>query len=293
MRHFNLTSFDGLELYCTRYDAENPQAVIMLVHGMREHSGRYQEFAETLAQNGFSVVTSDNRGHGKTMKDKATEYGFGKHGDIYGETIKDQLVILDYVKREFPNLPIYLFGHSYGSMLSQTLVQICPEFEKVVLQGSTCGDNKAYKFGKFVAHVLKFFGQDNKPGRVFENAGMKKWNKEGGGNWLSRDPQVYEEYLADDLCHGAFPISFYRSLMEHMTQVNKGIGSIRPNQKILLLCGSRDPVGEYGKQVYRLYQKYVDAGVDAKLIIYGGAKHELHHETNKDEVIDDLLEFYR
>jgi len=293
MKHFYLKSFDDLELYCTRYDAENPKAVVLLVHGMREHSGRYQEFAEALVANGYAVVTSDNRGHGHTMKDKATEYGFGKHGDIYGETIKDQLVILQYIKEEFVGLPIYLFGHSYGSMLSQTLVQICPEIKKTILQGSTCGDNAAYKFGKVLAHILKFFGQDNKPGTVYEAAGMKKWNKEGGGNWLSRDPEVYKEYLADDFCNGAFPISFYRSLMEHMTKVDKGIKNIKPDQKIMLLCGSRDPVGEYGKLVYKLYQKYTKAGVDAKMIIYGGAKHELHHETNKEEVLSDILEFYR
>ena len=291
MENFYVEGYKGLQLFCTRYENKNPKAVIIIVHGMQEHSGRYVELAQFLSDNGFVVITSDSRGHGKTMKDKS-EYGCGKFGDIYGESIEDQLKIVEYVKENYPNLPIYLFGHSYGSMLSQTLVQRCPEIKKTILQGTNCGDNFLYRFGNFFAKICKAFGRDNNRGNVFEKAGTKHWNKISGGNWLTRNEEITKKYANDDLCGGAFPLSFYRSLTSHMIKVNKGIKKIAKDQKIMLTCGSKDPVGDFGKNVYKLFRKYEKAGVDAKIIIYAGARHELHNETNKQEVFADILSFY-
>ena len=124
MENFYIEGYKGLQLFCTKYVPQKPKAVVMIVHGMQEHSGRYIELANFLKDNNFLVITSDSRGHGKTMKDKS-EYGCAKFGDIYGETVEDQLKIVEYIKQNYPNLPKYLFGHSYGSMLSQTLVQKC------------------------------------------------------------------------------------------------------------------------------------------------------------------------
>ena len=289
MENFYLDGYKDLKLFCTKYIPEKPKAVLMIIHGMREHSGRYKEFAEFMCKKGYLVITSDNRGHGNTMKDK-NEFGHGKFGDIYGETIEDQKLIVKYAK-EF-NLPIYLFAHSYGSMLAQTLIQECPEIEKTILQGTNNGNNIVYKFGKIVGNLLRFFGKDNKPSSIFENPGKKSWGKTHGGNWLSRDEDVYIRYKQDEKCNGSFPVSFYRSLMSHMTKVNKSIKKIKPTQKIMLTCGSLDPVGNNGKNVKKLHQTYLKNGVNSKLIIYPNAWHELHNEINKKEVFADILNFY-
>lgn len=289
MENFYLDGYKGLKLFCTEYKADSPKAVIVIIHGMREYSARYQNFANFLNSKGYAVITSDNRGHGKTMTDKS-EYGFGKFGDIYGETIEDQKCVIEYAKKY--NLPIYLFAHSYGSMLAQTLIEECPEIEKAILQGTNYGSNATYHFGKILGKLLKFFGQDKKPAKIFEKAGQASWGKEFGGNWLTRDQEIYKKYKADPLCNGSFPVSFYRSLMTHMTKVNKSIKKIRPNQKIMLTAGSKDPVGHYGKNIKKLHQAYLKHGVDAKIIIYPNARHELHNETNKQEVYADIINFY-
>ena len=77
-----------------------------------------------------------------------------------------------------------------------------------------------------------------------------------------------------------------------MTKVNKGIKNINKDTKILLTCGSDDPVGAQSKLVRKLHKLYLKHNLDARLIVYDGARHELHNETNKEEVIKDVCEFY-
>lgn len=292
MKHLLINGFHNLPLYCTIYSkVESPKAVILIIHGMQEHSGRYKKFAEMLNQNGYIVVTSDSRGHGKTMKSTA-DYGKGEK-DIYLESVNDQLQIIEYIKAHILNLPIYLFGHSYGSMISQKLLQVSKDISKIVLCGTTCGTNASFIAGKLLANVLSFFGQSNKSASAIEKMSLKKWGKSfENQNWLSRDDKVFAEYNCDVLCGGSFPISFYKSLFSNMTKVNKNIKTIEPNKKILLIVGSEDPVGNKSKLVTKLYKKYKKANVDAQLIVYDGARHELINEINKSQVYNDILNFY-
>lgn len=291
MKNFYVTGYNGLQLYCTEYaNVQNPKAVVLVIHGMREHSGRYVEFAKTLNKAGFIVITSDSRGHGKTMKDKS-EFGFGEK-DIYAESVQDQLNIIEHIKQTYPTMPIYLFGHSYGSMLSQKILQVSPDLQKIILCGTNYGNNISYASGKIVSNIFKFFGQDKKPAKFFENISLDGWGKKfEHSNWLSRDNEVFFKYKEDPFCNGSFPISFYRSLFTNMTRVNKGIKDIDKNKKILLIVGSKDPVSNGGKLVEKLHKTYQKHGINSKLIIYPDARHELINETNKKEVYKDILEF--
>lgn len=292
MRNFYVNGYNNLQLFCTEYASINhPKAVVLVIHGMQEHSGRYQEFASVLNSAGYIVVTSDSRGHGKTITNKS-QYGFGQK-DIYAETIQDQLNIIEYIKATYPTLPIYLFGHSYGSMLGQKLIQVSKDLQKSILCGTTYGNNLSYASGKVVAGILKLFGQDNKPASAIETLGIKAWGKKFEyGNWLSRDNSVFEKYNADPLCGGSFPVCFYRSLFKHMTKVNKGIKNINKNNKILLIVGSQDPVSSNAKLVAKLHKTYLKHGLNSNLIIYPNARHELINETNKQQVYNDIINFY-
>lgn len=292
MKNFYVNGYNDLKLFCTKYDqVSNPKAVVLIIHGMREHSGRYVEFAKMLNNNGYIVVTSDNRGHGKTMLSKEL-FGHGD-GDIYAETIQDQLKIIEYIKQHYPNLPLYLFGHSYGSMLSQKLLQVSPDISKIILCGTNYGKDISYVAGKVVAKILKAFGQDKKPAKFFESISLDGWGKNfENGNWLTRDTEIFKAYKADPFCNGSFPVSFYRSLFTNMTKVNKGIKNIEKNKEILLIVGDKDPVSAGGKNVKKLYNEYIKKGVNAKIIVYKDARHELINELNKKEVFEDTLEFY-
>lgn len=292
MQSFYFSGYNNLNLYCTKYDdVSKAKAVILVIHGMQEHSGRYAEFAQFLNRNNFIVFCADSRGHGKTML-SPDDYGCGEK-DIFAESVWDYQLIIKQIQKEYPTLPLYLFGHSYGSFLSQRLVQVESKIEKVVLCGTTFGNNFSYVSGLILADILTAFGQANKKATAIEKLSLKTWGKKfENGNWLSRDNSVFEAYCADPLCGGSFPISFYRSLFKNMTKVNKTIKNINKNTKILLIVGDADPVGNNAKYVKKLHKLYLKNGISAQMVVYPNARHELINETNKSQVFEDVINFY-
>lgn len=289
-KNLKILGFNDLELNTYVYDnVENPKAVVIIIHGMQEHCLRYKNFAQYLNKNGYIAIASDLRGHGHTAISK--EYlGYGEK-DIFTETLTDQFNIINYANQTY-NLPIYLFGHSYGSMLSQVLIQLTPLVEKCVLCGTANGSSGIMKLGNFVVNLLKPFKKETSKGGIIEKLCIKSYGKGfERGNWLTRDEKVFDEYLKDEYCGGSFPFSFYRSMINNMHNANKGIQKIG-SKKVFLIAGDNDPVGSKGKQVKQLYKLYLKNNIDAKMKLYKGARHELLNETNKDEVYKDVVDFY-
>lgn len=285
-----IAGFHDLQLNGYVYDnVTNPKAVVVIVHGMQEHCLRYKPFAEFLNQNGYAVVTTDLRGHGHTMKNK-DEYGKGEQ-DIFSECVKDQLKVIDYAHSRF-NLPVYVFGHSFGSMITQRLVQQSPRVEKAILCGTTNGDSALFGLGNMMISIMNPFKKKDPRGGLAEKMCIENYGKKfERGNWFSRDEAVFDAYMADEYCGGSFPFSFYRSLVKNMRKVNDGISKIG-NKKLFLIAGSKDPVGANGKQVTKLYRIYLKNNVDAKMKLYENARHELLNELNKEEVYADCLHFF-
>ena len=282
--------FHNLPIYTMIYDKViSPKAVVLIIHGMQEHCQRYDSFAKFLNTNGYIVVTSDLRGHGRTMKDKS-EYGHGEK-DIFSECVKDQLCILQQIRGTW-NLPIYLFGHSFGSFVSQSLIQQTNEIEKVVLCGSTNGGCAIFKMGSALLSLMKPFQKNDKRGGLAEKLCVKNFGKKfERGNWLSRDEAVFDKYQADEFCGGSFPFSFYYSMIKNMTKVNRGINKIGA-KKLLLIAGTNDPVSQNSKQVKKLHKLLLKSNVDAKIKLYENARHELINEINREEVYKDVLNFF-
>ena len=112
-----LKSFDETEIYVHEWrDVAAPKAVVQIVHGMAEHAGRYAAFAEFLNSHGYVVVADDHRGHGRTDPDTL---GYAD-GDMFSDTVRDEAAVTDYYRAQYPGLPYFLFGFSYGSFLTQS-----------------------------------------------------------------------------------------------------------------------------------------------------------------------------
>lgn len=270
-------------------DVKNPKAVVLVIHGMMEHILRYTEFAKMLNKNGYIVVMSDLRGHGKTAP-SIERLGYGEK-DIFKETLQDLLNILSYINENY-SLPIYAFGHSYGSMLLQNLIQRTPLIEKAIICGTTNGDSLAIKLGSALTKFLAPFKDQDKTGGIIEKLCIESYGKKfKNGNWLTKDESVFEKYQQDEYCGGSFPFSFYRSMVQSMAKANDGINKIG-KKKLFLICGEKDPVGEFSKQVKKLYKIYLKHNIDVKLKIYPNDRHELLNEIDKNEVYDDIIKFF-
>ena len=270
-------------------EVDNAKAVVIIAHGMMEHSGRYDQFAKFLNKNSYIAITTDLRGHGQTALSKE-KLGFGEK-DIFKETLIDLQGIVHFAKERF-NLPIYLFGHSYGSLLSQRLIQICPDIEKCVLCGTTNGSATIMKLGGMVCSLLSPFKGKTSTGGMIEKMCIKSYGKKfKNGNWLTRDEKIFEEYQKDPYCGGTFPFSFYKSMIKNCNKNNDEIYKIG-RKKIFLIVGSADPLSSGGKQVEKLHRIYLKRNIDSKLKIYKDARHELLNEINKVEVWQDVIKFY-
>ena len=291
MKNIKLKGYNDLELNCYLYEpTTKAKAIIQIIHGMQEHAFRYDDFANFLSSHGFIVLVSDLRGHGKTSKSKEC-LGYND-GDIFSDTINDQLLISKYLKEKY-NLPLYIFGHSYGSFLAQKLVQINEFAERFIICGTGNGSSGLIGMGCFVANLLYAFGLKNKKATFIEKLSIKGYGKNfDKGNWLTRDYSVFEKYSQDEYCGGSFPVSFYKHFFSNIRKLNKGIKTIKDNKKIFLIVGDKDPVGSNSKQVSKLYNLYKKRNKNVSLKIYKDCRHELINELNKDEVYKDCLDFF-
>lgn len=290
MKKIKINGYNNLELNCYLYEPDSPKGIVQIIHGMQEHAYRYNHFAEFLASHGYIVLASDLRGHGETAI-SLEKRGFGEK-DIFKETIEDQLIISKFLKEKY-NLPLYIFGHSYGSFLTQKLTQINNLVDKFIICGTGNGSSFLIGMGNFVAGFLTCLGLKNKKATAIENLSIKGYGKKfPNGNWLTRNDKVFDAYKADKYCGGSFPISFYKSFFSSIKKLNKGIKNIPNDKKIFFIVGDKDPVGENSKQVKKVYNLYLKKGKHAKLKIYENCRHELINELNKEEVYNDCLKFF-
>lgn len=281
--------YHHLKLYTYVYDnVKNAKAIVLIVHGMMEHAGRYKDFAKFLNDNGYIVIANDLRGHGHSAVDK--KFGYGER-DIFAESVQDEIIILEKIKDAY-ELPVYLFGHSYGSMLSQAIIQNTSIVEKCVLCGTANGSSGIMKSGSGLAKFLNFFKNENSGGGFIEKMCIKNYGKKfENHNWLTRDNAVFEEYCRDEFCGGTFPFSFYKSMLTNMSKMNSGVNRIG-RKKIFLIAGALDPVGSKGKQIKSLNNFYLKNNIDSRMKIYDECRHELLNELNKEEIYNDILDFY-
>lgn len=290
MKNIKIKSFDELELNAYLYEAKEPKAIIQIVHGMQEHGKRYDYTCKELNKHGFTCLVSDLRGHGKTAK-SIEDLGKNEE-DIFASTVRDQEIISRYLKNKYPDLPLYIFGHSYGSFITQKYIQVCNIAKKAIICGTTNGDNVLMKFGRIIAWFTKLKNGKHGKATLIEKMSLNSYGKGfKNNNWLSRDEAVWDEYCKDEYCGTPFPVSFYASLFANMGKLNKGIKDIPKDTKIFLIYGSADPVGSQGKEIKKLYKKYQKANLDATIKVYENGRHEILNETNKNEVLSDIVGF--
>lgn len=278
-----------LKLFTYIYDASSkPKAVVLIIHGMQEHAQRYADFAKFLNENNFIVYISDLRGHGKTT----TKMPGYDEDDIFELTLQDQNILLNTIKKDYKNLPIFVLGHSYGSFISQSLLLQNPQIAGLVLSGSTYTNTALYHFGKIMAGICGIAG-NKKKATVIEKISIQGYGKKfENGNWLSRDNSVWEKYKNDEFCGNTFPISFYQSFFKHITKNYINLKNVNKNTPILLIGGTKDPVSNYSKGLGLLYKKYIKAGLNVELKYYKDSRHEVLNEINKQEVYMDILNFF-
>lgn len=291
MKTIKLKGYQNFELSCYVWDkVENPIGVVQIIHGMQEHAKRYNDFAKYLNSQGLIAFASDLRGHGLTAINNNLPFGYSD-GDIFMEIVNDQIILTDYLKEKY-KLPISIFGHSFGSFITQRyMIENGFKIKNVILCGSTYTNSMIYKLGYSVACISKTLVGKKKSAKLIEKISIKGYGKKyPDGNWLSRDIKNWEDYKSDPLCANTFPINFYYSLFKNARNNYKKLSDIPFYLPILIISGTDDPVsGKNG--IIKLFIKYGQAKKKVYFKSYLNARHELLNEINKKEVYEDIKNF--
>jgi len=273
-------------------EVEKPLGVVLIIHGMQEHSGRYEWFCSKLNKAGYIAVTSDLRGHGKNMVISRPGYS---DGNIFDEIVTDQKAYIKYLKNKYKKLPLFVFGHSFGSFVTQRLLtESDADVDKFILCGTGYAKSPAFFFGNLVAKITEDCMGRGADAKLIEKLSFKQYEKKfKNGNWLSRDDRVWKKYHEDVLCGCTFPACFYSSFFGSARKNYKNLAVVDESTPILVISGTKDPVGEYGKGVNKLLKVYRNHWLNVYAKLYTGARHELLNETNKDEVVKDIIDFLK
>lgn len=291
----------NLQVFYNLYTPESTTILgtIMLLHGMQEHSGRYDDFASFLARNGFIVLTYDHPGHGSTAKEPK-DLGFF-HEDQPGEIlIQTAIEITQFLHEKYNDLPHFIIGHSLGSFITRNVIQrIGDDFEGVVLigtghamKGSSIGTSFLGLLNKVAPNSKSTFMNDK-----FAQINNRKFKDEPNHedlNWLSLNKENRDNYLNDELCGIDFTDNaFYGAAQVTLWGSGKDWYKKVPNHlSFLLLSGQDDPIGDFGKGVLQSVEELKEHGVkEVKYHLYPQLRHELLNEDNKKEVYVEILDW--
>lgn len=293
---FFFNGIDGKKIYSSKWVAEEqPKAIVQIAHGMAEHIGRYSEFAQFLVQQGIYVYGNDHRGHGHT---ETLNEDRGYYGDENGfETVvEDMKLLTDVIKQEYPDVPLYMLGHSMGSFLARRYIQLYGnQLDGIIFSGTGGHPGVLGKIGHFLASR-----EARKTGRRIPSDKLNKltfgsYNKafkpeRTEFDWLSRDEGQVDRYIEDPLCGGVFTAGFFEDFLKGLLSLYDGDHHIPRNLPVYFISGDQDPVGKNTKGVLENFRQLQTVGLqDVSYQFYPGARHEILNETNKQEVYEDIL----
>lgn len=297
MQHaeFWLSTPDGSRLFVNHWHADGPpKAVVMIAHGMAEHSARYARLAAALVADGFAVYAHDQRGHGRT----AEQGVLGHYADEGGwhKVVGDLACLNHHIRQQHPRVPIFLLAHSMGSYIAQAyLMQHSCSLQGAILSGSNYQPLALYRVASLIARFERWRQGPLGHSKLIDFLSFGSFNKAFKPNrtafdWLSRDPAEVDKYIADPLCGFLCSNQLWVDLIGGFQQITpiKHLAQIDSDLPLLVVGGSRDPVSQ-GKRLADLAGALRTAGIrDVQLQIYPDARHEILNESNRDAVIDHL-----
>jgi alpha-beta hydrolase superfamily lysophospholipase len=262
-------SNDGLQIFARKWEPEGEiKAVINLVHGIGEHSGRYQRWAEQLTGAGYAVMTFDLRGHGNSG-------GLRGHVSTFDHYADDVSLLLENTSKQFPGKPCFLYGISLGGIIVlYYLIQRQPQISGAIVTSVGLHSPIAeQKLKVFLARLL---------GSIWSSGSLPSGLEP---DTICRDQKVVEAYLSDPLVHDRVSFGFGKSVLQAIEYVFDNVSRI--NLPLLLMHGTADQLA-YPSGTQTIADSVT---CDCATKLFEGLSHELHNEPEKEEVFEYLREW--
>lgn len=283
---------DGHTITGTVFEPESPTAFLIISHGMAEHGDRYIPLARWLGENGIAVIIYHHRGHGPSCPSET----LGHYADQNGWTrvVADLHQVVLHTHERSPGLPVNLLGHSMGSFIAQAYAQIHGDNLDALILSAT---NRIYRLqlaaSRTLIGLIRLVRGKRHRSRLVTRMTFDQFNNKFRPNrtnadWLSRDPDQVDCYIADPLCGFDCTVGLWWDFIGGMLRLSPS--AFRKDLPVHLFSGTEDAVGEMGRGVRRHFQAIREAGAEnVTLRLFEGGRHEMLNETNRDEVWDYLL----
>lgn len=266
---------------------------------MAEHGARYARLAACLNAEGFAVYANDHRGHGMSVS-QGQVLGHMADQDCWSKAVDDLDLLNAEIRKRHPDTPIILLGHSMGSFLTQSYLN--KYGNNIAAAALSASNGPPGVLGKIAQVIIRFEKlRLGKQGHSALMAAMtfKAFNKTCKPNrtefdWLSRDNNEVDKYVADPLCGFECSTATWQGMLDALTQIasDRALCDMDKAKPIYMISGTDDPVGEKGKGVQRLLTTYQKHGFNnISQNFYPEARHELFNETNRDEVTKDFIDW--
>lgn len=297
VKEYSIKSVSGLaDIYFRSWAPEGrPKAIIQIAHGMCEHSGIYGWICNKLCDAGYVVFINDHLGHGKSISDDGMLGYFGD-GEGWLNIIKDFRNITEIAKQEYPDLPVIIMGHSMGSFIARAYTEMYTDVAGAVYLG-TIGTQPADVAIMLANLVAKLHGKMHRSAlieKISFGTYNSRFEKRTAFDWLSKNNDFVDLYVADKYCGFRFTAYGYRDLFKLIKYVSdkKWYDNLPKELPILMLAGDMDPVGNFGKGVMSVYDKLKESGhtnVECKL--FKGDRHVILEEDDKEEAAAEIIAF--
>lgn len=281
------------------------RGTVQICHGMAEYLGCYEEFIRVLTADGWDVCGMDMMGHGDTYEINRAlgmpKGYFGEGREAAFSILADEMKVRKLAEERLGfGGPWILLGHSMGSFVVRniyTMPQYASRFDKFVFS-STMGPNPAVGLALLIANVMIAFGRDRVEGHLIDKLTFGSYNKHIRAprtdfDWLNSDEAAIDRYIADPMCGFSFCNGGFRALFMLVKRMQQprtyASSSLRP---CLMIYGSEDPVGGYGKGAAKVARRFADAGCPVTEICYEGCRHEPRNEPEfRERYFRDILQF--
>ncbi len=266
--------------------------ILIVCHGLAEHSGRYAQFAGVMSGHGFHVYAHDHRGHGKTTAPDAPMARFAVRDGVR-KVIDDVGAMRDLAAAAHPGLPVILFGHSMGGLIALNTAVDCPErFQALAVWNSNFNPGAAGRFAQVVLRIEKALMGADVPSAILPRATFRSWGrsmpeKRTESDWLSTDPAEVDAYIADPLCGFDASVSLWLDLFEMTFCGPRTIDRLPKTMPIHLAGGADDPATSGGREILWLadhLRRHGFSRVTEK--VWPATRHETLKDGVRQEAMD-------
>lgn len=295
-----LKTKDGYDIFYQTWTPKNkPKAVIQICHGLAEHIGAYDEFAQFLSSKDIFIIGNDHRGHGKNITTDDNR-GIFATADGWAKSLADLKDITNIAREQYSDIPIFLFGHSMGSFFTRSYIQTSTKhLSGAVICGTGGFPGAIGNIGILISKIIsKLYGPTHKS-KLLDSMSFGSYNNQFKPNrtsfdWLSRDDEKVDSYINDPLKGHISSSQLFVDMLSAVKEIDT-LDNLRNTNKefpLYIISGYKDPVGNNGDYIKKLYNQYIENGfTNVSMKLYPNCRHEILNEINRKEVMSDVYQW--